>query len=90
MVEAAAADWPGLEPCRMEIDRGGPTYTVDTVRQLRRDHPDAELILVVGIGRGGRPDHLEGRARPSRPGHTGRRGPAGRPAESPRRRAGGP
>jgi nicotinate-nucleotide adenylyltransferase len=48
MVEAAAADWPGLDPCRMEIDRGGPTYSIDTVRQLRRDLPDTELILVVG------------------------------------------
>ena len=48
MVEAAAAGWPGLDPCRMEIDRGGPTYSIDTVRQLHRDVPDAELILVVG------------------------------------------
>ena len=48
MVEAAVAGWPGLDPCRMEIDRGGPTYTIDTVRQLRRNHPGAELVLVVG------------------------------------------
>ena len=48
MVEAAAAGWPGLDPCRMEIDRGGPTYSIDTVRQLHRDLPGAELILVVG------------------------------------------
>ena len=48
MVEAAASGWPGLDPCRMEIDRGGPTYTIDTVRQLQRDLPAAELVLVVG------------------------------------------
>jgi nicotinate-nucleotide adenylyltransferase len=48
MVEAAAAGWPGLEPCRMEIDRGGPTYSIDTVRQLARDLPGAGLVLVVG------------------------------------------
>lgn len=48
MVEAAAADWPGLEPSRIEIDRGGPTYTIDTVRDLHRDEPGAELVLVVG------------------------------------------
>jgi len=48
MVEAAAADWPGLEPSRMEIDRGGPTYTIDTVRQLLDEEPGAEVTLVVG------------------------------------------
>lgn len=48
MVEAAAGGWPGLDPCRMEIDRGGPTYTIDTVRQLQRELPAAELVLVVG------------------------------------------
>jgi nicotinate-nucleotide adenylyltransferase len=48
MVEAACAAWPGLVPCRMEIDRGGPSYTIDTVRQLHRSHPGAELVLVVG------------------------------------------
>jgi nicotinate-nucleotide adenylyltransferase len=48
MVEAAAADWPGLEPSRMEIDRGGPTYTIDTVRQLLDEEPGAEVTVVVG------------------------------------------
>ena len=48
MVEAAAVDWPGLEPSRLEIDRGGPSYTIDTVRALRQVEPDADLTLVVG------------------------------------------
>jgi nicotinate-nucleotide adenylyltransferase len=48
MVEAAAAEWPGLEPSRIEIDRGGPSYAIDTVRALRESEPDAELTLVVG------------------------------------------
>ncbi len=48
MVEAAVAGWPGLVACRREIDRGGPSYTIDTVRQLQAEHPAAELILVVG------------------------------------------
>jgi nicotinate-nucleotide adenylyltransferase len=48
MVEAAAADSPGLEPSRMEIDRGGPTYTIDTVRQLLDEEPGAEVTVVVG------------------------------------------
>ncbi|MGH3579853.1 MAG: nicotinate-nucleotide adenylyltransferase [Mycobacterium sp.] len=48
MVVAAVDGRPGLEPSRMEIDRGGPSYTIDTVRQLGRDEPDAALTLVVG------------------------------------------
>jgi nicotinate-nucleotide adenylyltransferase len=39
---------PGLEPSRVEIDRGGPSYTIDTVHQLEHRFPGAELILVVG------------------------------------------
>ena len=48
MVAAALSDQPGLEPSRLELDRGGPSYTVDTVRQLRADDPEAELFVVVG------------------------------------------
>ncbi len=48
MVEAAVVGWPGLVPSRIEIDRGGPSYTIDTVRQLLADHPDADVVLVVG------------------------------------------
>ncbi len=48
MVEAAVAGWPGLEPSRMEIDRGGPSYTIDTVRQLLGEEPGAEVTVVVG------------------------------------------
>jgi nicotinate-nucleotide adenylyltransferase len=47
-VEAAVLGRPGLEPCRLEIDRGGPSYTIDTVRQLKESYPGAELIVVVG------------------------------------------
>ena len=48
MVEAAAQGWPGLSPSRIEIERGGPSYTVDTVRQLLADEPGAVITLVVG------------------------------------------
>jgi nicotinate-nucleotide adenylyltransferase len=48
MVVAALADRPGLEPSRIELDRGGPSYTVDTVRQLLAAEPDAEVVVVVG------------------------------------------
>lgn len=39
---------PGFEASRIEIDRGGPSYTVDTLRALRAAHPDAELSLIIG------------------------------------------
>ncbi len=48
MVEAAVEGWPGLEASRIEIDRGGPSYTIDTVRALLADQPGAALVLVVG------------------------------------------
>jgi nicotinate-nucleotide adenylyltransferase len=48
MVEAASAGHPGIDPSRLEIDRGGPSYTVDTARQILRCRPDAELVLIVG------------------------------------------
>lgn len=48
-VTAAALDGiDGLEPSRIEIDRGGVSYTADTVAELRRLHPEAELFIVVG------------------------------------------
>ena len=48
MVEAALADRPGLVASRIELDRGGPSYTVDTVRRLLDDDADVEVVLVVG------------------------------------------
>ena len=33
---------------RTDIDRDGPTYTRDTLRQLRTDNPDAELFFITG------------------------------------------
>lgn len=32
----------------VDVDRAGPTYTADTMRELREDHGDAELYLIVG------------------------------------------
>ncbi|MGC8463405.1 MAG: nicotinate-nucleotide adenylyltransferase [Acidimicrobiales bacterium] len=48
LVQAAVAGWPGLVPCRREIDRGGPSYTVDTAEELLAEDPGRELTLVVG------------------------------------------
>jgi nicotinate-nucleotide adenylyltransferase len=48
MVVAAAEGHPGLEPSRLEIDRGGPSYTVDTVDELLGACPGSQVYLVVG------------------------------------------
>ncbi len=47
MVAAAIESVDGLIASRLEIDRAGPTYTVDTVEALRSDRR-CELFLVVG------------------------------------------
>jgi nicotinate-nucleotide adenylyltransferase len=46
MLVAALDGTEGLEPSRIELDRAGPTYTIDTVEQLAA--PDRELFLVLG------------------------------------------
>jgi len=44
----------GIEPeprfhvSRLEVDRGGATYTVDTLRALRDEVPGAELFFITG------------------------------------------
>jgi nicotinate-nucleotide adenylyltransferase len=48
MVELAVADHPGLAPSRIEVDRGGVSYTIDTVRQLARDFPGQRFALLLG------------------------------------------
>jgi nicotinate-nucleotide adenylyltransferase len=48
VVEAAVGDVPGLEASRMEIDRGGPSYTADTIEELAKTYPGSELFLIVG------------------------------------------
>lgn len=44
MVELAVADNAAFELSRIEIDRAGPSFTVDTVEELARDH-DVTVIL---------------------------------------------
>ena len=48
MAQAAVADVPGLEVSDLEIRRGGPSYTADTLADLHRAEPDAELFVIVG------------------------------------------
>jgi nicotinate-nucleotide adenylyltransferase len=48
MVAAAVTDLDGLEASRIELDRAGPTYTIDTVEALQSTIPAPEIFLVVG------------------------------------------
>ncbi len=48
MVEAALQGDPVLRCCRMEIERGGLSYTMDTIEALHRRHPDVRWSFVVG------------------------------------------
>ncbi|GMR14106.1 MAG: nicotinate-nucleotide adenylyltransferase [Gemmatimonadota bacterium] len=48
MVRAAVADAPGLDVSAIEVEREGPSYTVDTLRQMRNERPDVDLTLIVG------------------------------------------
>jgi len=48
MLEAAVGDHPKLEVSRIEVERGGTSYTVDTLQALRQASPADELFLLIG------------------------------------------
>ncbi|BDG61461.1 nicotinate-nucleotide adenylyltransferase [Caldinitratiruptor microaerophilus] len=49
MVRLAAADNPLFEICELELERPGPSYTVDTMAELERRHPDWDLVFLTGL-----------------------------------------
>jgi len=48
LIARAVEDDPHLELSRLELDRPGPSYSVDTLRRVRAAHPDADLWFVMG------------------------------------------
>ncbi len=48
MTVIATASNPRFTVSRVDIDRDGPTYTIDTLRDLREQRPDAELFFITG------------------------------------------
>jgi nicotinate-nucleotide adenylyltransferase len=48
MLRLAIADEPAWRVCTIEIDRGGLSYTVDTLRQIREELPEAALFFLIG------------------------------------------
>ncbi|WP_460842145.1 nicotinate-nucleotide adenylyltransferase [Nocardioides marmoraquaticus] len=48
MTVVATASNPRFTVSRVDIDRGGPTYTIDTLRDLHEVFPDSELYFITG------------------------------------------
>jgi nicotinate-nucleotide adenylyltransferase len=48
MTVIATASNPDFTVSRVDVDRDGPTYTIDTLRDLKRDYPDDELFFISG------------------------------------------
>ena len=48
MVELAVKDHDGLRCSDLELQRGGVTYTVDTLAQLHEQYPDTEWYFIMG------------------------------------------
>lgn len=48
MVSLAVAGESGLAADRVELEREGPSYTVETVRSLRQRHADTTFLVLVG------------------------------------------
>jgi nicotinate-nucleotide adenylyltransferase len=48
MVELAIADDERFSTSRIEIDREGPSYTLDTLEQMLEESPKDELFLILG------------------------------------------
>lgn len=48
MTVIATASNPRFSVSRVDIDRNGPTYTVDTLTDLKKQYPDADLFFITG------------------------------------------
>jgi hypothetical protein len=68
MTELAIADNPAFTVSRIELDRGGRSYSVDTLEALRaarrRTRTRTSLVHPVGRGAGRVPDLAQARADP--------------------------
>lgn len=48
LLRLAAADLPGVEVSEAEVRRAGKSYTADTIAELKMEHPEDELYLIMG------------------------------------------
>lgn len=49
MIRRATADNLRFDVSGIEVERGGVSYTIDTVLQLQAENPQAELFFIVGL-----------------------------------------
>jgi len=49
MIRLSVEGDPLFEPCAIDVDRGGISYAVDTVRTLRRTYPTERLSFIIGM-----------------------------------------
>lgn len=49
MVELAVAGAPGLRVEPVELERSGPSYTIETLEILQQRHPARAFVLIVGL-----------------------------------------
>ncbi len=48
MVKLAIKPIEGFELCDLEVNREGPSYTIDTLAQLHEENPEAQFHLILG------------------------------------------
>ena len=48
MTVIATASNPRFSVSRVDVDRDGPTYTIDTLRDLHKERPDTDLFFITG------------------------------------------
>ncbi|MBH0023894.1 nicotinate-nucleotide adenylyltransferase [Salinibacterium sp. NSLL150] len=48
MTVIATAANPGFNVSRVDLEREGATYTIDTLRDMRKTYPDADLFFITG------------------------------------------
>ncbi|GGH28117.1 nicotinate-nucleotide adenylyltransferase [Paenibacillus segetis] len=48
MVKEATRNHGAFKPLDIELRRGGVSYTVDTIREIKKLHPDLELYFIIG------------------------------------------
>lgn len=48
MVKVSVSEMDWCEVLRLEIDRGGMSYTSDTLKQIKLDNPNSDIFMVVG------------------------------------------
>ena len=49
MIRLATADDLRFDVSGIEVERGGVSYTIDTVLQLQAENPQAELFFIIGL-----------------------------------------